>query len=55
MSKFIERLIRLLAATLLFAASIPEITKFTMGMECTPIWLSVFWLFGAVASIARRD
>ena len=55
MSKIIERLIRLLLTTILFAFSIMEISKYGMNMECAPIWMPILWLFGAVVSIARRD
>ena len=56
MSKFIERFLRLVTGTIMFFAAFSEIAKWATNMEThAPIWLIIFWLFGAVASIARRD
>ena len=56
MSKFIGQVIRLLAATTLFFVSFSEIAKWAVGVETNvPIGLAIFWLFGAVASAARKE
>jgi len=55
MSDFIERLLRLATATLLWFVSIVNISRWATGYGGEPIWFVLICLLGAVGSTIRRD
>ena len=55
MNNFIERLLRLATATLLWFVSIINISRWATGCSSEPIWFALICLLGAVGSTIRRD